>query len=96
MGQIRQIYKIHAPISKVWQALVDPRIIEKWGGGPAIMSNKEGFNFSLWGGEIHGTNTKIKPEATLEQDWYSEKNWTKPSKPYFYIERSKWRNRIRA
>lgn len=35
MKAIRQIYEIHAPIEKVWEALVDPRIIAKWGGGPA-------------------------------------------------------------
>jgi uncharacterized protein YndB with AHSA1/START domain len=31
---IVESYLINAPVSKVWQALVDPDLIEKWGGGP--------------------------------------------------------------
>lgn len=46
------------------------------------MDDKEGGDFSLWGGEIYGTNTKVVPEKLLEQDWYSGK-WDKPSKAIF-------------
>jgi uncharacterized protein YndB with AHSA1/START domain len=85
MGQIELEYKIHAPLSKVWRSLIDPKIIESWGGGPAKMSDKEGFKFSLWGGEIYGTNTKVVKETLLEQDWYSESSWAKPSKLTFKL-----------
>lgn len=44
------------------------------------MSEGVGVSFSLWGGEILGINTRVKKESVLEQDWYSETNWPKPSK----------------
>ena len=34
--------------------------------------------FSLWGGDIHGTNTKVTSEKKLVQDWYSG-DWPEPS-----------------
>src|SRR5206468_701334 len=66
-----QTYHIAASLKKTWQALVDPKCINNWGGGPADMSDKQGEKFSLWGGEIHGTNTEVVPEQKLVQDWYS-------------------------
>lgn len=73
-----------APLSEVWKALTDPKVIDKWGGGPAKMSDKEGFNFSLWGGDIHGTNTKVIKEKLLLQDWFGG-DWDKPSKLQFKL-----------
>lgn len=64
-------YHIHAPLKKVWQALVDPKVITDWGGGPVQMSDKTGEKFSLWGGEIHGTNSEVIPEQKLVQERYS-------------------------
>lgn len=67
-----------APKEKVWEALVDPKIISKWGAGPAKMSEKEGFEFSLWGGDIHGKNIEVKKGEKLVQEWYGG-DWPKPS-----------------
>lgn len=78
MKSFKQEYVINAPADKVWEALVDPKIIEKWGGGPAKMSDKEGAAFSLWGGDIWGKNTKVVPLKLLIQDWYGGK-WDGPS-----------------
>src|SRR5258708_6152186 len=78
MKTINQYYTIHAPIEKVWQALVDPIVIDEWGGGPVTMDDKEGTEFSLWGGEIYGTNIKVIPNEMLEQEWFIGK-WDKPS-----------------
>ena len=78
MKTIKQTYHIKAPVDKVWQALVDPKIIDKWGGGPAKMSDKIGFEFSLWGGDIHGKNTEVVPNKKLVQEWFGGK-WDKPS-----------------
>lgn len=83
LKQIEQTYKINAPIDKVWQAFIDPEIINNWGGGPAVMSNKEGTEFSLWDGEIHGKNTKIVSMKSIDQDWFSGEGWDKPSKLTF-------------
>ena len=81
---IKQVYKINASKSKVWKALVDPKLITKWGGGPAKMQDEVGFNFSLWGGDIWGRNNKVVKEKLLEQDWYGGK-WDKPSKVKFEL-----------
>ena len=78
MKSLKQTYKITAPISKVWRALVDPKIIDQWDGGPAKMNDKEGEDFSLWGGDIFGKNIKVISDKKLVQEWYAGK-WNKPS-----------------
>ena len=75
---IRQSYTIHASIGKVWQALVDPTQIEGWGGGPAIMNDKVGTTFKLWGGEIYGKNIEVVSHKKLVQEWFGGK-WDEPS-----------------
>ncbi len=82
MKKIKQTYHINAPIEKVWDCFVDPKEIEAWGSGPAKMSDEEGGDFSLWGGDIYGTNIKVTKGKRLEQDWYGGK-WDKPSKVIF-------------
>lgn len=67
-----------APREKVWEALVDPDIIGKWGAGPAMMSEKEGSEFSIWGGDIHGKNIEVKKGEKLVQEW-QERDWAKHS-----------------
>lgn len=84
MKTIRQKYTIKAPVEKVWQALVDPKIIAKWGGGPAKMDDKVGTNFKLWGGDIHGQNLKVVKNKELTQDWISG-DWEKPSRLTFKL-----------
>ena len=80
MKRIEQTYTIAAAKDAVWKALTDPMVIEQWGAGPAEMSEEQGSKFSLWGGDIFGTNTKVISGELLEQDWYSDKTWTEPSK----------------
>ena len=48
------------------------------------MDDKVGTKFTLWGGDIHGTNTKVVNNKLLEQDWYSG-NWEKPSQVIFKL-----------
>jgi len=48
------------------------------------MDAKTGTKFSLWGGDIHGTNTKVTPQKLLEQDWFGG-DWEKPSKVVFRL-----------
>ncbi len=89
MRKLEKNYAINAPKEKVWQALVDPKIIAEWGAGPANMSEEKG-DFTLWGGDIWGKNTKVVKNKLLEQDWYawpparrasgSERKWDRPSK----------------
>ncbi|OGM21540.1 hypothetical protein A2714_00280 [Candidatus Woesebacteria bacterium RIFCSPHIGHO2_01_FULL_38_9] len=79
MKKLEKSYVISAKKEKVWQALVDPEIIKEWGAGPAKMTEEEGFDFSLWGGDIWGKNTKVIKNKLLEQDWYAGK-WDQPSR----------------
>jgi len=83
MQEIDQTYEIHAPLARVWQAFVDPAIIEQWGGGPAVMSDHKGDTFRLWGGDIHGTNIDVISGRVLEQNWYSGNDWPSPSRVTF-------------
>lgn len=53
------------------------------------MTDKEGDDFSLWGGDIFGTNTKVIRHQLLEQDWYSGGAWPKPSKLSFKFKADK-------
>ena len=78
MKAIRQTYHIKASVEEVWRALVDPKYIEGWGGGPAKMSDKVGSQFSLWGGDIHGKNIEVIANKKLIQEWFGGK-WDKPS-----------------
>lgn len=78
MKTIKQRYTIRASKDKVWEALTNPEIIEKWGAGPCKMSEDENFEFSLWGGEIFGKNIKVVKNKILSQKWYGGK-WEKPS-----------------
>lgn len=84
MKAIKQTYLINAPVADVWKALVDPQIIDKWGGGPAQMTDKVGFEFKLWGGDIHGKNLEVEPSKKLVQDWVSG-DWKNPSKVTFIL-----------
>ena len=77
MKSLMQTYEIKATPSQVWQALVDPEQIEAWGAGKAVMSENEG-EFSLWDGDIHGTNTKVIKHKLLVQNWLAG-DWAEPS-----------------
>jgi activator of HSP90 ATPase len=84
MKTIKQVYHINAPAQKVWKALVDPKIIDLWGGGPPKMSANVGSSFSLWGGDIHGKNLEVVENKKLIQEWFSG-GWKKPSKVSFAL-----------
>lgn len=84
MKTINQTYLIKASPKKVWQALTDPSIIDKWGGGPVRMNEQVGTEFSLWGGDIHGKNIKVVKGKQLVQEWFSGK-WEKASKVTFTL-----------
>ena len=93
MKTIKQVYHIKAPLEKVWQALVDPKVMDEWSGGPAKMTAKEGSSFSLWGGDIHGTNLEIVDKSTLVQEWYSG-DWPTPSKVSFTLANDKGETKV--
>jgi uncharacterized protein YndB with AHSA1/START domain len=85
MKKFKQTYHIKASLDQVWQALVDPKVIDDWGGGPAKMEARLGTSFEFWGGDIHGTNTKVVKEKELVQEWISG-DWPEPSIVTFTLE----------
>lgn len=93
MKTTKQEYVVNAPAEKVWEALVDPKQIDEWGAGPAKMDNKVGTKFSLWGGDIHGTNTKVVKNKVLEQDWFGG-DWKEPSKVRFTLSNENGKTKI--
>jgi uncharacterized protein YndB with AHSA1/START domain len=86
MKQIQQVYTIKAPVSKVWQALTDAETAEAWGASPAKVDPREGGEFSYWGGDIHGTYTKLIPQELIEQDWYGHDHPESKFKAAFIFE----------
>ncbi len=86
MKTIKKLYKIAAPQNQVWKALVDPEIIDKWGGGPSKMNSKMGFQFQLWGGDIYGKNIEVEEEKKLVQEWFGG-DWPQPSIVIFTLKR---------
>src|SRR3990172_12988599 len=85
---------IRVPIDKVWEALVDGKVIEQWGAGPAKMEARAGVDFSFWGGDIYGTNLSVKPMKELVQAWLT-KGWKEPSRVVFRLEALKKGTRVR-
>jgi activator of HSP90 ATPase len=79
MKSFRQEYQIEASVEDVFDALTNPKTIEKWSGVPAKMENKIGGVFNLWDGFIYGTNTDVIENKKLVQNWYS-RGWEQPSK----------------
>ena len=79
MRELQKFYICHASIENVWQALVQPKEIDGWGAGPAVMSEREGFSFSLWGGAIFGKNIIVISQKKIVQEWYGDTNWQTPS-----------------
>ena len=71
-------YDIKVSADKVWDALTKPELIEKWSETKAVMDDKEGTEFKLWGGDIFGKNIEVKKDQLLKQEWYGDK-WDAPS-----------------
>lgn len=70
MKNYKSYFDIKAEPQDVFTALTNPFSIELWSGGPAVMSAEEGFEFSLWDGDIIGKNLKVVPNERLVQEWY--------------------------
>jgi uncharacterized protein YndB with AHSA1/START domain len=90
---ITKDYLIEAPVRAVWQALTDPDVIERWGGGPVEMSAEPGASFSLWGGDIYGRNLTAEPPSRLVQEWFGG-DWEEPSVVEFVLAGEGTRTRL--
>jgi uncharacterized protein YndB with AHSA1/START domain len=82
---LRKTCFIGAPPADVWRALTDPALIDLWGGGPAEMSAEPGSEFSLWGGDIHGTVIAADPPVRLVEEWWGGSDWPAASTAVFEL-----------
>jgi activator of HSP90 ATPase len=72
----KKYFKIKAPVQDVYNAIVNPDLIELWTGEEALMDDQPGTEFSLYGGNIVGKNISLEKEKKIVQHWYfgDEKN----------------------
>jgi activator of HSP90 ATPase len=84
MPTIKQTYEINAKAEEVFDALVNPEIIQDWSGDEVKMSADVGAKFSLWGGQMFGTNLEVVKNKKLVQEWCYDQ-WDKPSKVTFTL-----------
>ena len=84
MPTITQTYEMNAKPEEVFEALVNPEIIQHWSNDEAKMSADVGAQFSLWGGQMFGTNLEVIPNKKLVQEWCYDQ-WKESSKVTFTI-----------
>ena len=84
MPTIEQTYEINASTEEVFEALVNADIVQDWSGDEAKMSPEVGAKFSLWGGQMFGTNLEVVKNKKLVQEWCYDQ-WEKPSKVTFTL-----------
>ncbi len=84
MPTIQKIYEMNATPEEVFEALVNPDLIQEWSGDEAKMGAEVGAKFSLWGGQMFGTNLEVLKNKKLVQEWCYDQ-WSEPSKVTFTI-----------
>ncbi|HSZ24832.1 MAG TPA: SRPBCC domain-containing protein [Cytophagaceae bacterium] len=70
MKEFKKYFKIQASVQDVYNALVNPNMIELWTGDDAVMDDQVGTEFSLYEGNISGKNLEIEKEKKIVQQWY--------------------------
>ncbi len=84
MPTIQKSYEMNATPEEVFEALVNPELIQEWSGDEAKMGAEVGDKFSLWGGQMFGSNLEVTKNKKLVQEWCYDQ-WDKPSKVTFTI-----------
>jgi activator of HSP90 ATPase len=79
MPVIQQTYEMNASPEEVFEALVNPDLIQIWSGDEAQMNGKVGGTFSLWGGQMFGVNLEVVKNKKLVQEW-SYDQWADASR----------------
>lgn len=75
MKEFKKYVRLHATPEDVYNALVNPVMLEIWTGEPALMSEEPGSPFSLWDGSISGTNLEFEKNRMIRQEWdFGEEN----------------------
>ena len=70
---IRQSVTFKATPHEVYEILMDAKKHGKFTGSEVRMSRKAGGKFSIYGGDIEGTNLELVPDEKIVQSWrYSD------------------------
>ena len=72
MKNLRKYYTLSGKPADVYNALVNPLMLEIWTGEPAVMEETENTEFSLWDGSITGLNLEFEKNKKIVQQWYFE------------------------
>jgi activator of HSP90 ATPase len=70
MKDLRKYYRIKGAPEEVYAALTNPFSITLWTGAEAIMTEEEGSEFSLFGGDISGINLSFEKDQKIKQEWF--------------------------
>lgn len=84
MPTIQKTYEMNASPEEVFDALVNPELMQIWSGDEAQMNGKVGGTFSLWGGQMYGVNLEVVKNKRLVQEW-SYDQWAEASRVTFVI-----------
>ena len=69
MRDFKKYILLHTTPEDVYNALVNPVMLEVWTGEPAVMSEEPGSEFSLWDGSITGKNVEFVKNRKIVQEW---------------------------
>jgi activator of HSP90 ATPase len=69
MKEFKKYILLHASPEDVYNALVNPVMVELWTGETAVMSEVPGSDFSLWDGSITGKNIEFVQNSKIVQEW---------------------------
>jgi activator of HSP90 ATPase len=73
---IRQVATFKASPHEVYELLMDAKKHSKFTGGKAVIGRNVGETFSIYEGDITGTNLELEPDRKIVQSWrYSD--WPK-------------------
>lgn len=70
MKQFKKHFNLNGAPADVYNALVNPLMLEIWTGEPAVMSEEPGSDFSLWEGSISGRNLEFEKDTKIVQEWF--------------------------
>jgi activator of HSP90 ATPase len=69
MKEFKKYTLLHAAPQDVYNALVNPVMLELWTGEPAVMSEVPGSEFSWYDGSITGKNIEFVKNSKIVQEW---------------------------
>jgi len=66
---IRQVVTFKATPHEVYELLMDANKHSKFTGGKAVIGRNVGETFSIYNGEMEGTNIELEPDRKIVQRW---------------------------